>query len=291
MNNFNPPIASVCIPTYNSQKYIGTTIQSALSQTYQDVELIIVDDCSTDKTLDIIREFKDSRIILMENKTNLGSEKNWNKAIFQARGKYIKLLHHDDFLYPTCLEKQVSILDDPDHQDVVLVSCSRDIIDESGKKILKRGFKNKKGKFPGPQIIKETLRSGTNLIGEPTSVLFRSETLNKIGRGFDGSIPYLIDLDLWCRLLLHGNIFIIHDPLCTFRISSTSWSVNIRHLQRHDFKDFISKLYRNKDFHLTWYDSTLGKIKADMNGFLRYMFYKFILKKKGKFNFNDFFNS
>ncbi len=279
MNKSSQPTVSVCIPAYNSEKYIGKTIQSALSQTYQDFELVIVDDCSTDRTLNTIKEYKDPRIRLIENEKNLGPEKNWNKALAEAKGKYIKLLHHDDWLYPYCLERQVAILENTAHKDVVLVSCSRYIVDENDNIILKRGFKSKKGKFPGHQIIKETIRSGTNLIGEPTAVLFRAEILTQIG-GFDGSIPYLTDMELWCRILLHGKIYIISDPLCTFRVSSTSWSLTIGSSQGRDFKAFADKLYKNKDYRLTWYDCALSKFRGYLNGVLRYLFYKFILRRK-----------
>lgn len=279
MNKSSQPTVSVCIPAYNSEKYIGKTIQSALSQTYQNFELVIVDDCSTDRTLNTIKEYKDPRIRLIENERNLGPEKNWNKALAEAKGKYIKLLHHDDWLYPSCLERQAVILKNPAHKDVVLVCCSRYVIDENDNIILKRGFKNKNGKFPGYQIIKKAIRSGTNLIGEPTAVLFRAEILNQIGN-FDGSIPYLIDLELWCRMLLHGKIYIISDPLCTFRILSTSWSVTLGSSQGRDFKMFADKLYKNKDYRLTWYECTLGRFRADINGILRYLFYKFVLKRK-----------
>jgi len=279
MNKSSRPTVSVCIPAYNSEKYIGKTVQSALSQTYQDFELVIVDDCSTDRTLEAIKKYKDPRIRLIENEKNLGPERNWNKALAEAKGKYIKLLHHDDLLYTSCLERQVAILENTAHKDVVLVCSSRYIVDENDNIILKRGFKNKKGKFQGHQIIKETIRSGTNLIGEPTAILFRADILNQVGN-FNGSIPYLIDLELWCRILLHGKIYIISDPLCTFRVSSISLSVAIGSSQGRDFKAFADKLYKNKDYRLTWYDCALSKFRGYLNGVLRYLFYKFVLKRK-----------
>ncbi len=279
MNKSSRPAVSICIPAYNSEKYIGKTIQSALSQTYQDFELVIVDDSSTDRTLNTIMEYKDPRIRLIENEKNLGPEKNWNKVLAEAKGKYIKLLHHDDLLYTSCLERQVAILKNTAHNDVVLVCCSRYVIDENDNIILKRGFRNKKGKFRGHRIIKETIRSGRNLIGEPTAILFRADVLNQVGN-FNGSIPYLIDLELWCRILLHGKIYIISDPLCTFRVSSTSLSMAIGSSQGRDFKAFADKLYKNKDYRLTWYDCALSKFRGYLNGVLRYLFYKFVLRRK-----------
>jgi len=272
------PIISVCIPAYNSEKYIGKTIQSVFLQTHRDFELIIVDDCSTDRTLDIIKEYKDPRIRVIVNQKNLGLEKNWNKAIGKARGRYIKILGHDDLLYPDCLERQAEILDNEAYRDVVIVCCSRYIIDENDNIIFKRGFKNKKGQFPGRRILKETIRSGRNLIGEPTAVLFRAKIMAQI-KGFNGNIPYLIDLESWSRMLLHGDVFIISDPLCTFRVSFSSLSVALRGSQHRDFKALINKLYENKEYQLTLFDCIIGKIRANLNGFLRNLFYNFVLKK------------
>jgi glycosyltransferase involved in cell wall biosynthesis len=278
----NPPSQariSVCIPSYNGENYIGETIASVLSQTYANFELVITDDCSTDRTLDIIKRHRDSRIRFIKNERNLGAEDNCNRALSEARGKYIKVLHHDDLLYPSCLESQVEILEAPENKDVVLACCGRDIIDEKGHKILHRRFKGKSGRFPGIQIIKKTVQAGTNLIGEPSSVLFRSDVLRKTG-GFDHTIPYLTDLDLWCRMLLQGDIYISSDVLCAFRVSSTSLSVAIGHSQRKDFNEFVDRLYEDKRYHLDMFSCFSGKVKAYFYGMFRNLLYKVICRSK-----------
>jgi glycosyltransferase involved in cell wall biosynthesis len=279
MNPPSQPKISVCIPTYNGEDYIGESIESVLSQTYPNFELVITDDCSTDRTLDIIKKNIDSRIRSLKNERNLGAEGNSNKVLSEARGKYIKVLHHDDLLYPSCLESQIEILEAPENKDVVLVCCGRDIIDEKDRKILQRRFKGKSGKFPGIQIIKKTVQSGTNLIGEPSSVLFRSDVLRKTG-GFDHTIPYLTDLDLWCRMLLHGDIYISSDVLCAFRVSSTSLSVAIGHSQKKDFNKFVDRLYEDKRYHLDKFDCLIGKVKAYFYSIFRNLLYIQICRRK-----------
>src|SRR5688572_8967364 len=102
---------SVCIPVYNCGPYIKEAIDSVLNQDFKDFELIIVDNRSTDNTVSIVKDYKDSRIKLIENDTNIGLLGNWNKAVSLATGQYIKLLPADDFIYPGCLKRQCEVLD------------------------------------------------------------------------------------------------------------------------------------------------------------------------------------
>src|SRR5579859_195058 len=105
------PLISVCIPCYNGERFIGRTLESVLRQTFTDFELVIVDDKSTDGTVSVIRGFTDARIRLIQNEKNLGLCLNWNRALSQTAGKYVKLLCEDDFLYPECLARQVAVLE------------------------------------------------------------------------------------------------------------------------------------------------------------------------------------
>lgn len=273
------PKVSVCIPSYNGQNYIGEAIESVLSQTYADFELVITDDCSTDRSQDIIDGYKDDRIRFLQNTRNLGAEANSNKAISEAKGKYIKLLEHDDYLYPSCLEKQVEILEALENRNVVLTCCGRDIINERGRKILQRKFKGKSGKYDGRQIIKRTVRAGTNIIGEPTAVLIRSDILKETG-AFDDTFPYVTDLDLWCRMLLCGDVYMSSEVLCAYRVSPTALSVSMGSVQRRQFKDLVTQLCHDKRYPLNMLDCLSGKIKSYVYGILRNSLYKMILRKK-----------
>lgn len=276
--SFNPKV-SVCIPSYNGQNYIGKAIESVLTQTYADFELIITDDCSTDQSRDVIEGYKDERIRFIHNERNLGAEANSNKAISEARGKYIKLLEHDDYLYPSCLEKQVDILETAENRNVVLTCCGRDIINKRSRKILQRKFKGKSGRYDGRQIIKRTVRAGTNIIGEPTAVLIRSDILRETGV-FDDTFPYVTDLDLWCRMLLRGDVYMSSEVLCAYRVSPTALSVSMSSVQRKQFQELVSKLCRDKSYPLNKFDCLSGKTKSYFYGILRNSFYKIVLRKK-----------
>ena len=91
------PLVSVVMPVFNSGKYVRLAIESILNQTFSDFEFIIVDDCSTDASVDIIKEFSDSRIKLIQNPTNLKTTATLNKGLQQSTGKYILRMDSDDW--------------------------------------------------------------------------------------------------------------------------------------------------------------------------------------------------
>ena len=109
------PIASILIPVYNHEKYIARAVMSALNQTVTDIEVVIVDNKSMDNTFEICQELaiKDSRIILVQNHTNIGPVKNWKKAAELANSNFSKLLFSDDYIHPTFLEKTLPHLIKP----------------------------------------------------------------------------------------------------------------------------------------------------------------------------------
>lgn len=108
----NQSMVSIIMPTFNSEKYIKESIESVLQQIYQNWELIIVDDCSCDNTIELINECVDERIVLYKNDTNSGAAVSRNKAMRKARGKYIAFLDSDDLWTKDKLMKQVMFMDD-----------------------------------------------------------------------------------------------------------------------------------------------------------------------------------
>jgi len=106
-----PPKITVFIPAYNREKYIGDAIESILAQTFTNYEILLIDDGSTDGTVDIMRSYTDPRLRIIRNEKNLGIPKTRNKGIEHARGEYIAMLDSDDRAYPTRLEKQAAFMD------------------------------------------------------------------------------------------------------------------------------------------------------------------------------------
>lgn len=273
------PTVSVCIPTYLGASHLAAAIESVLQQSYIDFELIIIDDNSPDRTFEIVSSYRDNRIRYIKNPTNLGPEGNWNKCLAEAKGQYIKLLPHDDVLHPECLKKQVQILDDDTGSEIAFVFCARRIINQDGTVIATRGYQcGKPGVINSRSAIKKCIRMGTNLIGEPGAVLFRKYLSDRIGE-FDGSISYIIDLDYWFRLLLHGQAYYLDAALASFRVAVGSWSIDIGSRQSEDFNRFIDRCLKNPRFELTGLDAGLGMCFAKLNNYLRLVFYKLVVSR------------
>jgi glycosyltransferase involved in cell wall biosynthesis len=273
--NSGRPRVSVGIPAYNGSKFIETAIESVLAQSWDDFELYVIDDSSTDGTADKVRRIQDPRLRLSVNGRNVGQEANWNKVLRQARGEFIKLLPQDDVLDPDCLRRQIQVFDDPENSEVVLTCCARKIIDAKGRLIMKRSFKKTQGRIKGLRAVRRSIRSGTNLIGEPGAVLMRADLLPKTGL-FDASDFYVIDLDLWVRFLLHGDLFIIPEPLCSFRVAPGSASIRVASTQSKDYRNFIAKLERTGLYGLSRMDRWLGIMNAWKNKAIRQVLYQIV---------------
>ncbi len=103
-------LVSIIMPSYNTERYIGQTIESVLQQTYTNWELIIVDDCSADHTDDVVAKYPDERIVYMKNEKNQGAAVSRNRALRSARGRWIAFLDSDDLWYSTKLEEQIAFM-------------------------------------------------------------------------------------------------------------------------------------------------------------------------------------
>jgi len=268
------PAVSVCIPCYRGAAHLGAAIESVLAQTFTDFELVIIDDNSPDNTDEVVAGFADPRIRYLKNPHNLGPEGNWNRCLDEARGRYFKLLPQDDLIAPACLEKQVAVLDaDADHR-LALVFSSRTILDARDRTVMVRGYaKRYSGVVPARTLIRQCVRRGTNVIGEPGSVLFRRDSAAQAGR-FDASIPYVLDLDYWVRLLCNGDAYYLNEPLAAFRVSIGSWSVRIGARQSLEYQQFIRKLAADPRFTASGPDIMLGKLMAKVNAVLRSLLYR-----------------
>jgi glycosyltransferase involved in cell wall biosynthesis len=267
------PRVSVCIPAYNGAEFIGEAVRSVLGQTFEDFELVIVDDGSTDGTAEAARGFADPRIRIIVNPQNLGQRENWNNALAEARGEFFKLLPQDDFLYPDGLRRQVDIFDDPENAGVALASGARNIVDRRGRVLMKRAYGRKRGRVDGRRAVRDCVRAGTNLIGEPGAVLMRTELAREIGQ-FDDANFYVLDLDFWSRALLEGDLYVAAEVLAAFRVAAGSASLRIARSQSRDFRNFIDGLSRDGRFGIRARDKAIGKARSAANMALRRMIYR-----------------
>jgi glycosyltransferase involved in cell wall biosynthesis len=270
-----PPLVSISIPCYNAGKFIGDTLRSVLAQTYCDLEIIVCDDCSTDNTLQAIKSFVDPRISIYVNEHNLGSSGNYNRALSYANGKYVKLLCADDLITPDCIEKQVQAFEKNEGKNIVMVTANKNVINENGKRILSKNFPGK-GFIEGKKAIRRSVRYGTNIFGEPGLPLVSTDVLRKTtGVTEDKYYTYCNDFDLWCKILLHGNLFVIREPLFLFRIVDASTTSRTGWKQAEIMKSYWTFLYRQKIYGISRTTLFTGKIMIEAMTFARNMVYKF----------------
>lgn len=222
---------SICIPTYNGAQYLEACLDSVLNQTYKNIEILVVDDGSTDATLAILERYaaSDQRIRLVRNEHNLGLVGNWNRCIEQAQGEWIKFLFQDDLLDSKCLEAMLAAAD-----RAILISCRREFVFESGIDSETRHFFSTvptlDSVFGGKtQIDPQTLckavleHFGTNFIGEPTSVMLHRSVFQRFGK-FNADLVQLCDFEYWIRVGVHTGLTYVPETLAKFRVHSGSAS-------------------------------------------------------------------
>lgn len=273
-----PPKVSVCIPTYRGAATIAPAIESVLNQTVGDFELIVIDDGSPDDTQAIVQSFSDSRITYLRNTENLGPQGNWNRCLEVARGSHFKLLPHDDLLHPRCLENQVAILDADTDEKIALVFSARNVLGPDGRILTRRSYPGRReGCIASSSVMRACIRRGTNLLGEPGAVLFRKSLADKIG-AFDATNPYVIDLDYWFRLLVHGDAYFCAETLASFRVSPQSWSVAIGKAQDRDYVEFVTRVTEWMHPQPSPFDLLSTRVTSKLNMWLRMLFYTIYLK-------------
>jgi glycosyltransferase involved in cell wall biosynthesis len=218
---------SVCLPVYNGERFLAEAIRSVLEQTYTDFELLIIDDCSTDSSPEIIKQFTslDKRVRYLKNEQNLGLFENYNECMKQASGRYIKLFAQDDVFHPSILEKMVGVFESK--PEVALVTCAKEWVGESGEEIRPTTQKalrtlkpfDQDRQRPAKEAILESFQHLVNWLGEPCTSMFRNSDK---GSGFDVRFKQVGDLEYWYRILQNGDYYFLAEDLCKFRKHSAS---------------------------------------------------------------------
>jgi glycosyltransferase involved in cell wall biosynthesis len=200
---------SIITPTFNSERFIAETILSVQAQTYKDWEMIIVDDCSTDRTAEIVASFqeKDSRIKYLYNSTNKGSAFSRNIAIQKAKGKWIAFLDSDDLWHPEKLEKQIEFMTRNDIHFSYTNYCE---IDESSKEI---GVL-----ISGPEVITNKLMRAYCWPGCLT-VMYDAEFL---GLMQTAEIKINEEYALWIKISSVANCYLLDENLAKYRRHNNS---------------------------------------------------------------------
>lgn len=211
------PKVSVIIPSYNHGKYIKEAIQSVLDQTFQDFEIVITDDGSSDNTVEEIKKFNDSRIKLFVFSKNNGACVAANNCVNNSSGKYIAMLSSDDVFLPDKLQKQVEFLDK--NLEIGVVFSKAQIIDEDGNNFTDSSHayfsifdKKNRSRY---EWLNHFFYHG-NCLCHP-SALIRKKCYDKVGL-YDERFANLPDFDFWVRVCMHFDIYIMPEKLIKFRV-------------------------------------------------------------------------
>jgi glycosyltransferase involved in cell wall biosynthesis len=203
------PLVSICIPTYNRADMVGDAIASALAQTYPALEVVVVDNASTDRTPGVVASFPDPRLRFVRNEQNLGLFGNFNRCIELARGSLIHILHSDDMIPPgftvTCVDFFIA------HPEVAMTFTHA--VTE-GAEGIQRSSTGEGCIYPPPEGFRAILRD-RGLVACP-SVMVRREAYTEIGP-FSPEYPYSSDLYQWLRLARRHAIALVGGTYVTYR--------------------------------------------------------------------------
>lgn len=222
------PRVSVVVPVFNGMPYLRELTHSLLAQTFTDLEIIFSDGGSSDGSVEFLRSVDDPRVRLIEIPPESGAAANWTSATNAARGDYTKLICQDDLLYPHAIEDQVRDLDsDP---GAVMAVATRDIVDARSRVLYRgrglAGIDASAASVPGDTAIRTCYLAGTNVLGEPLAVLFRTDALQAKMPWTDDN-PLMLDLGLYQRVAPEGTVVLRRSPIGAFRVSDASWSTRL----------------------------------------------------------------
>lgn len=276
------PLVSICIPVYNTEKYIDETLNCVCNQTYKNVEIIFSNNCCTDKTIEIIKKRNDSRIKIYHNTENIGLVGNFRKVLTYATGKYMMFLGADDGIDLTAVEKGVAILEARGNENIMVVNTYIKIINDESKVIATKKFLFGKGKISSWWAIRSTLFFGFNIIGEPNGSLFRTEAYRNVPEPkFKNGCRWTLDMDMKNEFFIQGPTYVIPESLGMFRISSQSNSnLNLRFEQAKLYREYAMRLYRDKRYKLSFFWVITATINSFILQIVRNLFYVIFIKNK-----------
>jgi glycosyltransferase involved in cell wall biosynthesis len=219
MNATDQPFVSVITPVYNMADYLAACIESILGQSYRNFEYIIVNNLSTDRTLEIALDYarKDPRIQVHTNKDFVGVMENHNLALalMSPNAKYCKVVCADDFLFPECLAKMVELGES--NPSISLIGS----YSIAGKKVMHSGLEYEKSVVSGKGLCRATLLGGPYVFGAPTTLLYRADSVRRTRSFYPTSNPHS-DTTACYRELENSDFGFVHQVLSYTRIHAES---------------------------------------------------------------------
>lgn len=232
-------LISVIIPTYNRANYICEAVDSVLAQTYKNIEIIIVDDGSTDNTKDIVLQRYNSKVTyILQN--NSGPSSARNNGVKHAKGDLIAFLDSDDVWLPEKLEKQVKLIDQS--HVIGLVACGLYNIDSDGNivgsPIIKRNYINRRS------FLKELMIHNI-ITGGGSNTLIRRECFEKVGF-FEEDLWIGEDWNLWLRIAKQYEVKFVEEPLIKYRIHGNNLHKDLKKIEDNMRKNILRNINRYK---------------------------------------------
>ncbi len=242
------PLVSICISAYNVERFLKETLDSILSQTYRNTEIILVDNGSVDRTFDVARSFQDDRFRCFRIPENIGGYQAMNKVASMAQGDLVAIYHSDDVYEPAIVEKEVAYLQS--HPEAGAVFTMYHFMDEQGG--IYGGFD-----LPGEladheclryeDIFPYMLRHGNVMFACPT-FMARREVLAEVGPFDPDRWDIASDQEMWLRLIRQYSVGILNERLLRYRHTREQWSQRWKHLRTEPDRALdVMELFLEKD--------------------------------------------
>ena len=296
----NAPKISVIMSVYNGEDYLCEAIDSVVNQTFSDWELIVINDCSTDKTSEILEEYesKDSRIKVHTNEVNLRLPSSLNKALSLSKGKYIARMDADDICLPERFQKQYDFMEE--NSDVALSSCRF--------MTLKNGIVSSGGCGGRNDVDSiKALLLVTNPLLHP-GIIAKAEVIKELG--YDKNFTCTEDMELWTRFIMEGHkvkilseylmIYRLHDKQITettlekqkgevIAIQKKYFAKALQNMSEEQEQFYIKGVYFRKEIDIEklcefykWAKKVNAKTKVIKNNSLKYAFFEILAEYKRK---------
>jgi glycosyltransferase involved in cell wall biosynthesis len=217
-----PRTVAVCIPARNAGSFLAETIESVLSQTLQDFEVLVCDNASSDETPAICARYLTRGLRYRRFEQLVGQAGNWNRCRDLAAAPLVVLLHADDTLEPTFLGRAVGLMEA--HPSLAMVHCSVRHVTSEGREIAVQQLFSEDRVVTGEDFFERMLAEGC--LVNPAGVMIRATKLQRAGR-FSERIRWGIDWHMWLRLCLEGDIGYLAEPLARYRQHAASGTTSV----------------------------------------------------------------
>jgi glycosyltransferase involved in cell wall biosynthesis len=290
MDSGSSPLVSVVTPVYNTEKYLAECIESVLAQTYENWEYVIVNNCSTDRSLEVAQHYaqQDSRIRICDNDEFLSQFQNWNLAMRQIspESKYCKVVHADDWIFPECTARMVGIAEA--YPSVGVVGAYR--LDED--RVNLDGLPYPSTVIPGREICRLALLDGLYVFGSPTSLLVRSDIVRGRDVFYNESVIHA-DAEVCFDILQDCDFGFVHQVLTFTRrhnesLTSLTHKFDTRRLANFVFFLRYGPVYLNAEEYenrleqmVDYYHRFLARSVFELKGREFWSFHANELKKLG----------